>query len=197
MAAPYFIARGWNPRKRAGEGDEENLHSSQNALKSIDFTHERIHAGKAWYFTGHGEQPAGSMRFVTIHVGDTEFHMREFGLKSNQGPFSGTLYEAPVVDVNSLGPEIILNNLNRKSTNTADTHLHADTVLDVNSLGKWLDHGHIFESAGGAIKSISGEISTVVTEWILKPNTVYGAVFVNSSANAAEFTQHMLGYEPD
>ena len=191
--SPTFLAKIFNP----GRNDEEFIHSSYNAAKVIETLHERIHVGKAWYFSGHDLHVAGTNRFALIMVGDTEFHLRDFGVKTNQGPYSGTLYEAPVIDVNSLGAEIPMKNLNRNSTFVSSTAFYSNPVIDTNSLGTYLDHGHIFESAGGAIKSIAGEISTIVTEWELKKNTNYVAWFTNSSTNDAEFVQHILGYEAE
>lgn len=194
MKTPRVLLKAWNIIKR----DDENLTSSYNGLKTIATEHERIHAGKAWYSTGFGNHLSASpTRFTLIKVDSgAEFHVRDFGVRTNQGPYSGTLYEAPVVDVSSLGVVMPFPNLDRNSSNIAPITLYANPSLDVNSLGTFLDTGHIFEAAGGAVKQIAGEISTLVTEWSLKPDTYYAAVFVNSSGNNADYVQHLFGFDP-
>jgi len=177
-------------------GNEQDIHGSYNAMKMINTEHERIHAGKCWYSQGHGTQTAGATRYMLIRVADTELHVRDFGIKTNQGPFTGALYEAPFIDINSLGTLTPFRNLNRSSVNSCSTLLYNAPFADINSLGEEIDYGTVFETAGGAIKQISGALSTVVVEWVLKPNTDYVAAFVNSSTSDADFTQHILGYEP-
>ena len=185
------VLKAWNKAL----GKAENIRSSFNALKTISTTHERIHAGKAFYKQVRGQQAAGAVRTMLLVVGDTAFHLRQFGIKSDQGPFVANLYEAPFSDVNSYGAPVEMLNLNRSSLDTPGITLYNAPFYDVNSIGLEIDGGSILQSAGGSIKSIAGEASTIVSEWILKPNTNYLAYFVNSSTSIANFHQHIVGYE--
>jgi len=190
---PHSVMKIWN----LALGRPQNLRASYNAAKTITTEHERIHAGKMWHHADVSTLAAGATINTLIAVSsNSELHLRSIGFDANVGPCEGYFYEAPVIDVNSLGTGFIPKNLNRRSSNLSVSSFYIDPVIDVNSLGDRIDVVAIVAATGGPIKSISGESASAVTEWILKPGNKYLFRFTNKNGSTGLYNSNITFYEP-
>jgi len=64
-------------------------------------------------------------------------------------------------------------------------------------MGTIIDIGGVLETTGGPVKSISGEASGLVTEWVLKYGATYLMRLVNNNTGTVLFNSNLTFYEPD
>lgn len=198
MTTPYsqrFLAKAWNLFK----GDEENLHSSYNALKVIQTDHERIHAGKSWLHNQRHYVAPSTTVYYAVKVdsnGTSDIHLRSYGYKSDQGPMHLFFYENPYLDASSLGVSLPIYNLNRTSDALSGCSLYGGPVINVNSLGVSLGYVQQPNSAPGN-QSAGGIGEVGATEWILNNSYYYLFALQNTASNTATIESAFLVYRTD
>jgi len=193
MSTQGALLRVWNAFKNG----EQNVRGSYNALKNISVEHERAHAGRVFYYSDITSLAAGSVDsfLLTVSSGQ-EMHLRTIRYEADVGPCEGYLYENPFVNVNSLGTALSLKNCRRDSANIAPCSSYTSPFFDINSAGEQIDSGAIVAATGGPIKSISGQASSAITEWVLKADNRYVYRFKNNNAGTALIVKSILAYDP-
>lgn len=191
MKSPTALIKGWNLFKN----DEENIRSSFNALKTISTEHERIHAGMAWLNKDEYVIPPSTIAYYLFKVASFSnlTHVRNFGFVSDQGVMKLHFRESPSIDVNSLGVELSLNNLNRTLLNNSGLHLHGAPWVDVNSLGTHLDFILQPESAPGN-QPAGGAADNKITEWLVDNDKYYLFSLDNTTVNSATIESQFFVY---
>jgi len=191
MASTPILNRGFNEQ----DGREENIQSSYNMQKTITAVHARVHAKLAYNHSGLNTVPAGGYLRYLLRIGGTVFHLRDFAFKTTEGPAGVFLYEAPFVDTNSLGTQLVSRNLNRSvAVDSYDFALYRDPFTNAASAGTELDYDLQPATSGGAIRAAGGSAGGPAIEWVLRQDTDYLIEFVNSSTNAAIVGDRVVGY---
>lgn len=198
MTAPYsqrLLIKAWNLFR----DDEENIHSSYNALKIIQTEHERVHAGRSWYHNQRHYIPPSTTVYYAVKVdsnGTSDIHLRNYGYKSDQGPMHLLFYENPYLDANSLGTLLPLYNLNRLSSALSGCSLYGGPVVNVSSLGTSL--GYVQQPTSAPGNQPAGGIGEVgATEWVLSNSYYYLFSLQNTAVNTATIESSFLVYRTD
>lgn len=187
-----FLIRAFN----LFSGRAQNVRASYHSLKTLPVEHERVHAGRAFHYSDVSTLAVAATVDVLFSIASGfEMHLRDYSFKADGGPCLARFYEDPFVDVNSLGSQFVPFNLRRSSSNISVHSFHQSPFVDVNSLGTQIDIGGILESTGGPLKSISGEASGLVTEWVLIAGT-YLQRFTNNNGSTVLYNSNMTYYEP-
>ena len=194
MRSPTFIVKAWN----AILNREQNVRASFNALKIIETEHERIHAGKSWAQKDEHVLPPLSTGYYAVKVNSDfsgQIHLRNLGFTANNGPIKLHFYEDTFINVNSLGTELPLRNLNRNYSDNCDARLYAGTYVNVNSLGTHLDF--IFEPAAAPGNQPAGsDVSNALLEWVLDKDKWYAIQMQNTHAtNSATLESQFMVYD--
>lgn len=181
MRSSTFIIKAWNLFR----GDEENIHGSYNALKTLEILHERVHAGRVWM---HAEKhvtiaSSGTVDHLIIPNSQSDVHLRSFTFDLSGGPSDIEFYESPFIDANSLGV-VTTNeyaNLNRNSVVERDFLAYEDPFIDVNSIGTMLPGAYVSASD----KKSPGFSETLPIEMMLKND---GSSYLVRLRNTSGFT---------
>lgn len=169
---------------------------SNNALKVIDVEHERIHRGKVWYNNDEYFIPPNSTSYFVFKADSNSgnVHIRNYGFVSDQGPMKLFFKEEPFIDVNSLGTELRLHNMNRTSVNSSQMILYAEPAgIDVNSLGLTLSYTLQPESAPGN-QPAGGSAQSVILEWVVPDDKYYLFSLENTAVNTATIESQFFVY---
>lgn len=186
------IIKAWNPKL----GRLENVRSTHNMLQMIELDHAHVNAGVTFSHSDkHTVASNGTLDHLII-TNSEEVHLSTYDYASTAGPCDIFLYEAPFINVNSLGTEKFWQNRERNSLLVSSSQIYSQPFIDVNSIGDPIDYKIIESSAGGAIKIASGK-STGLSKWVLKTGTNYLIRFINNdSTNNADISVTHLMYSP-
>lgn len=186
-----ILLKAWNTFKDGSE----NIHSVNNAVKTIHTEHERIHAGMAWLNKDRYVVPPSTTAYYLFRVESysNPSQIRNFGFVSNQGPMELHFREAPFTDVNSLGTPLSFNNMNRNSSNLPGMTLYGAPFVDVNSIGVHLDFILQPESAPGN-QAAGGGASNVIEEWVIDNSKSYLFTLENTTVNSAVVESQFFVY---
>lgn len=195
MKSTTFLVKAFNLFKN----DEENIHSSVNAIKTIVSEHERAHAGKMFGYTDVSTLAAGDdlALLIAVPADGEEVHLRSLGIDINVGPCIGGLYEDPYIDPSSLGTGFRPRNTRRSArAYTSTTSFYQGTGFNVNSLGEEIEAAAVVQDTGGTLKTIKGEAEGVFVEWILQPGHTYLGKFNNGNGTTGIYELGLHFYEP-
>lgn len=167
---------------------------STHAIETIEYEHHEIHAGDSYHVfyadTGVDDDERLVLSFKTPNT-STWIHM-VFDVES-KGEAEFKLYEDMTITDNT-GISIPVYNRNRNSGNTSgvlDTGQNPDLANHVTlnaEMGSGSAYGTVLEHvAFGDAKKAGGE-ERGISEWILKPDTIYALSFV---ARAATNIMHL------
>lgn len=161
------------------------------APRAIDHEHAKIHDGDAYTMSVQQSlTSAGSFGVLFTAPSSNSHHLRTVRINPEAGPLLFNMYEDPVIDVNSLGTEIPLRNMNRQSSKVSSLQVYTDPVTNVASLGVELENELIPASGvqGG------GSASPTPFEFVLKRDSNYLMVFGSQGGNT-QFTYTIFVYQ--
>lgn len=161
------------------------------AARSIEHEHAKIHDSNAYSFSVQSTLTnAGSYTLLLSNPSSYFPHYRTVRIRPTVGPVRFSVYEAPVINVASLGTEVTPLNMDRMSTNTSSLAVFVNPVTNVASLGTKLED-EIIPVAG--IQG-GGNSNINVFEWILAEGTDYIIVFENQTT-AGQLSYTSFFYE--
>jgi len=173
----------------------QNIQSDFNMMKVIDAEHARVHEGLLFNISKKVTIPASSDYYYVVRTNGLPMHFRPIHVVSNASPMDVRLYEAPFINVNSIGNEVLWLNKNRQSSNVTSSQMFDNPFINTASIGTELSYGLIEGTIGGAIKQSGGDTASV-QEWLL-PNSSYYALRIGNgdSTNPATISIEMSMYE--
>ena len=157
------------------------------AIPIIMSDHSRIHKGEAYSAAGKatGLNNGDSFDILLKNPVGNFPHFRVFEFDSDKSPGDILLYESPTTSAD--GDAVVINNLNRNSSNTPD--LEVFTTPTVDAVGTQIE----FHLVTGT-KASGGSSQSATTEWILKVNTDYLIRFT-AGANSTTVGWYIFFYE--
>ena len=150
------------------------------AARTIEHEHAKIHDGNAYtYSVQTSLASAGSYTLLLANPASYFPHHRTLRIRPTVGPIRFTIYEAPVIDVNSKGTAVIPVNMDRTTSNTSSLGVFINPATNVASLGIKLEDEIIPVTGiqGG------GNANVNAFEWIFEENTDYIIVIDNQAGN--------------
>jgi len=193
VSSPRFLLKAYN----AFLGREENIRSSDNALKVIRTEHERVISGKAFHHSVIGSMAGNNAeKYLLINANSSSPHLVSYDFDTDQGQMELSFYENPFTNSNSFGTLEVPHNLNRKLKSVLPKfEFYNDPFIDVNSLGTLLDQDIVAQTSGGSVKSIDGGAGDSTGEWVLNIGDTYLIRVINKSSNVAFYKSSIALYE--
>lgn len=162
----------------------------ENAVVVMDLNHWGIHNGDFYSCIYFIENLASEGTFtMLIKIGDDDIHMKPVVVEADEEKFLIEYYEDPTVTLE--GTEIPIYNKNRNSDKASSTQFFiSPTVSDEGTL---IDSAYATGGHGVATTSIGTNVTTQ-SEWFLKSNTYYYAIFYNNGDAAGNYNiKHIWG----
>lgn len=178
--------------------EESDLRSTFGALKVAPTEHERVHAGKMYTFSTVSSIANNATRSALFRISSDSnpIHLRDINILIG-GLSEYKFYEAPFIDVNSLGTGMTARRVNRAITSYSTPNSFYDSpYFNTASAGTLLEWTSSVTSEGGAVKASENTIGTSMVEWVLAPGYDYLATFTNKSGSTQLFSGYFLFYDP-